>query len=175
MHPSLVREIINPTDSVAIVNVTVGPPDHLSRPNLHWRAGQWQKPPVDIEINPVDGRLQAIQLVLQDELFPTWSLSLPEQAQAGLPCVDRQPWGPDPHSWDEINQSYIDETLEIPIGWGSGDTLWVSFGPIPARAVAQVVDEPLILLVASDRRWVGIGLTALTPDEHARIERARIG
>jgi hypothetical protein len=52
------------TTGVAIVDVKVGS-QSTSAP-LHWRAGDWTKPPLDISLSP-EGFIEGIQVVFQDE------------------------------------------------------------------------------------------------------------
>src|SRR5439155_5966841 len=83
-----------PTKGVAILDVTVG--SWRSRVPLHWRAGNWSKPPLDVALSP-DGELESIQLVLQDEAVNASDECLPalrHQEEAGRPAFDVDGWPP---------------------------------------------------------------------------------
>ncbi|SRR6266498_4411173 len=85
--------IESPTPGVVLVNVDVG--GNKSSAPLHWRAGDWTKPPLDIEINPSDGTVQAIQFVLQDERARVTSVREISEWKDGTPVVNTAGWPDD--------------------------------------------------------------------------------
>src|SRR4051794_27522484 len=72
---------------------------------LHWRAGDWQGPPVDVSINPETGGLRAIQAVLQDRTPERTGTTPPRATRSGLPEFDTTPWAG--------GERYRDETHDV--------------------------------------------------------------
>lgn len=88
-----------PTPGVVIVDVAIGP-GRVPVP-LHWRAGSWTKPPLDVTLDN-EGRLTAIQFVLQDEQVEFGGV-LHNQCGApkiGIPRFEVSSW-PEDRYWDE--------------------------------------------------------------------------
>jgi hypothetical protein len=85
--------IESPTPGVVLVDVGLGgDPDPVP---LHWRAGEWSKPPLDLAIDPVSGRLQALQFVLQDERVPVAEVAPLPAGQQGVPVLEVAGWPAD--------------------------------------------------------------------------------
>jgi hypothetical protein len=81
-----------PTRGVAVLDVTIGSAS-TSAP-LHWRAGDWTKPPLDISLGP-HGRPEGVQVVLQDEeALPTDGVVRIE-VEPGVPTFDVDEWPTD--------------------------------------------------------------------------------
>jgi hypothetical protein len=80
-----------------LINVDVAGPRSLTP--LHWRAGEWTEPPIDIEVNPDDGAIQAVQVVLQDEWAGMRVPPSSQDAVSGLPLVAFADWPTDGY-WD---------------------------------------------------------------------------
>ena len=65
VHSPALRRAENPTSrGVALIDCWL----ERGGVALHWLASTGTKPPVDITLRPSDGRLQGLQLVLQDEI-----------------------------------------------------------------------------------------------------------
>lgn len=90
--------IESPSPGVVFISVAVTGPRTLTP--LHWRAGDWTKPPVDIEVNPDDGFIQSIQVVLQDERVGMRAPIEGHTPALGLPLVVVADWPTDRY-WDE--------------------------------------------------------------------------
>lgn len=85
--------IESPTPGVVIISVEIEGSRSLSP--LHWRAGDWTKPPLDIELNPDHGAVQAVQIVLQDENVPRRATIASQDCVVGVPVVDVAGWPTD--------------------------------------------------------------------------------
>jgi hypothetical protein len=85
--------IESPTVGVVLVDVGLGG-DRDPAP-LHWRAGEWSKPPLDLAIDPLSGRLQALQFVLQDERVPVEEVAPLPAGQQGVPVFEVAGWPAD--------------------------------------------------------------------------------
>jgi hypothetical protein len=112
-----VLDIDTPTHGVAIVNARF---DRRKSPvPLHWRAGDWTKPPMDIEIDPQTGAVQAAQFVLQDERIPQSDMTEAPTPSGGTPIVETEGWTSDP---------YLGVHCDLRVWRGSSDELIVTFG-----------------------------------------------
>jgi hypothetical protein len=64
---------------------------------MHWRAGDWTKPPLDISLSP-DGRIENVKVVFQDEVVaiaPDERQILNEPSAPGFPFFDLHEWPSD--------------------------------------------------------------------------------
>lgn len=86
-----------PTPGVVLLDVAVGKPPSVP---LHWRAGTWAKPPLDILLDG-EGRFFALQFVLQDERVERRDQPALRKSQAGVPIFDVAEW-PEDGFCDEI-------------------------------------------------------------------------
>jgi len=91
--PTAIWAIESPTPGIVLINVVI--PGSRSPAPLHWRAGDWTTPPVDVEINPNDGAIEAIQIVLQDERIDFGGRRKTLELVSGQPCVDVSDWPAD--------------------------------------------------------------------------------
>jgi hypothetical protein len=82
--------IESPTPGVVLIDVDIG--ESKSLVPLHWRAGDWTKPPLDIEINPADSTIQGVQFVLQDERVPFGAGRPIDGAEPVMAMVDVSAW-----------------------------------------------------------------------------------
>src|SRR5713101_5756681 len=131
-------EVKNLTDGVVSIQWVLE--RNPASPPLHWRAGRWEKPPVDLRLDARDGRLRALQVVLQDELPQQQSAPRPVlPIKAGLPLFDLSLWTP--------TDPYVDEKLDVLISWSGDDQMAVDFGGMASRAIVECrVGERLGLL-----------------------------
>jgi hypothetical protein len=82
-----------PVPGVVLINLNLVSALHPAP--LHWRVGNWRKPPLDIEIEPSSGSLQAIQFALQDEQVPLVAVASLPTGKSGLPVFDTADWPTD--------------------------------------------------------------------------------
>lgn len=118
----------SPTRGVAIVDVQISP--ILNPAPLHWRAGDWTKPPLDVSLGP-DGRPKSLQVVFQDEEVPRTNASEPIQAEVGVPIFDIGDWPAnrylDTRTVVQMEHLESDE-LAVRIGTDQPDR-WLQLGP----------------------------------------------
>lgn len=93
-----------PTGGVAILDVMLGGPRSLAP--LHWRTGDWTKPPLDLSMSAT-GRLERVNFVLQDEEVRSIEEETGLEHDTGVPCFDVRGWSPD---------RYRDGTAELDVG-----------------------------------------------------------
>ena len=79
-----------PVPGVVLINLNLVSALHPAP--FHWRVGTWRKPPLDIEIEPSSGCLQAIQFALQDEQVPLVAVASLPAGKSGLPVFDTGDW-----------------------------------------------------------------------------------
>ena len=157
--PSVAWTIDCPTRGVVIVDVAVG--GVVSRMPLHWRAGDWSKPPLDVRLSP-RGMLENIQIVLQDESVDMGEAAVPSEGMRGLPVFDVQGWPAG---------RYSDTRIEVEILRLARGELYAAIGDgRPEKSV--LVGEGLSLVVDSAGRLVGILLGPLTAAEWQMVENS---
>lgn len=148
-----------PTRGVVILDVTIGK-DTAPAP-LHWRAGDWTKPPLDLRLNEV-GAVQSIQFVFQDESVNVGESLLPADSEVGLPIFDVREWPPNRY----LDASVAVKMLHLPSG-----ELYAAIGAgSPERAIS--VTWGLRFGVDSSEQLVTIALGPLTADEWQLIAAA---
>lgn len=167
---SVSRKIENPTSrGVALIDCWIQP----GGVPLHWRVTSTTKPPLDVAINPMDGSLQGIQFVLQDEAVPHIPHGLLDDTRlladraplTGVPSFDRSAWSAD--------NRYLEEELPITAAWISNRDLCVVWVHLPAGVILECqVNSTLHLLFDANTYLVGYCLPNLTDDEKAAIRRA---
>lgn len=136
--PEVSLSIESPVPGVVLVDAVL---DRHEAP-LHWRAGLWDKPPLDVSLRP-DGRLVGVQFVLQDEKVPRGDGPPPSSGESGggWPVFEVR-------SWPE--KRYVDEKIAV------------SFERAAASLVLGIGSEPV-------GRWVRAG-TALSVGLNASDE-----
>lgn len=141
-----------PTRGVVILDVAIG--REVSAAPLHWRAGDWTKPPLDLRLSGA-GVLESIQFVFQDESVHVGPISLPAESEIGLPIFDVGDWSAD---------RYMDARVLVKALRLRSGELYVSIGDAqPGRFVS--VTSALRLGFDPSDRLVAIALGPLTPDE----------
>ena len=98
-----------PTRGVVFLDVAVV--QDASTVPLHWRAGNWTKPPLDLRLNEMGG-LESIQFAFQDESVDSGQSSLPDVSEVGLPTFDVHGWPADRY----IDVRILVETVRLPSG-----------------------------------------------------------
>ena len=157
----------SPTRWVCFVEAGLEPLDARRALPLHWRAGDWSKPPIDIEVDPTSGLLLNVQLVLQDErVLPRCARPVGEAEAAGVPRFDVSTWA--------RGERYQDETMCVTIAWSAVDSLYMEFESVE-RANRIDVAPCLAMFVTGVGRCVGIEMVGLDHDELRHIARAVIG
>ena len=127
---------------------------------LHWRAGLWDKPPLDISLAP-DGRLTAVQFVLQDERVPR---------SDGLQLSGAGPGGSwpvfDVVSWPDGR--YLDEEVVVSFE-RMGDSLVLGIGAAVAQRWERVGEGLAVGLNVSDE-VVALALGPLDAEDWNAID-----
>ena len=131
---------------------------------LHWRAGDWSKPPLDVSLRP-DGRVAGIQFVLQDESVPEEGFSAQRRVGwAGTPVFVVDGWPADRYRDERLAVSAsrsLSGELVLRLG-GAGPALeWgeVSAGLVFGFADDQLVEIVVGLLDADD--WASVSAFSL--------------
>lgn len=143
--PQVSIRVESPVPGVVLIDAAL---DRDDAP-LHWRAGLWNKPPLDISLHH-DGRLAGIQFVLQDEKVPdTNAVPAVGGSKGGWPVFDVASWPAD---------RYLDEEVVVSFA-RSSDILVLRFGSEPARR--WVGNGRGLAFGLGDRAAVGIALGPL--------------
>jgi hypothetical protein len=124
--PQVTITIDSPTHGVVIMDIAIG---GWSTPTpLHWRAGDWTKPPLDFCLNS-DGRLESIQVVFQDEVIETADVGLASQVNEGVPSFDVSDWP---------SSRYLDERSEVQSVRLASNELNITLGNSPPHKLVRV-------------------------------------
>jgi hypothetical protein len=150
----------SPTRGVAIVDVTIG--SQLTPAPLHWRAGDWTKPPLDVALSP-DGRIDSIQVVFQDETVVTSGSEQDEpQGERGVPRFETSDWPTD---------RYLDVPVSVNAARLSSGGLMVSIDHAkPVRSLN--LGEALRLALDSSDHLTRIIIGPLNDDQWRLIDAA---
>jgi hypothetical protein len=141
-----------PTRGVVILDVAVG--EFGASAPLHWRAGDWTKPPLDIRLSD-EGAVESVQFVFQDESVEVDDVVLPSDVEVGFPRFDVDEWPSDRYSDVRVPVT----TLRLPSG-----ELYATIGDArPSRSVS--VTWGVRFDFDSADQLVGIALGPLTADE----------
>jgi hypothetical protein len=147
-----------PTRGVVILDAAIGPPPP-GAPPLHWRAGDWTKPPLDIRLSD-EGSVQSIQFVFQDEAVHVDDVVLPSNVESGVPAFDVDAWPSD---------RYCDARVSVrTLRLASGE-LYTTIGDAhPSRSVSVAWGLRFDFDVSD--QLVGIALGPLTSAEWHLID-----
>lgn len=146
-----------PTRGVVILDAAVG--EVATSTPLHWRAGDWSKPPLDVRLSD-NGEVESIQFVFQDESVDVGDVVPPSEMATGLPTFEVGAWPPDRYSDVHLPVT----TLRLPSGH-----LYAAIGNFqPSRSVS--VTWGLRFDFDPADQLVGIALGPLTADEWQLIE-----
>lgn len=154
--------VTTPTTGVAILDVQVG--ETSSKSPLHWRAGMWTKPPVDIAVDPANGRLQGVQIVLQDEDVP-WGGGENLPADEGAPAISTERWSED---------RYRDEVMEVHLLRTPDDRLEVRLKGFGEASKTFQIGGKLQLIVGPDDSLVGLRVGPMSSSDWGRLREAAI-
>ncbi|GLV58223.1 hypothetical protein KDH_50560 [Dictyobacter sp. S3.2.2.5] len=174
LQTKVAREITSPAQGVVLINCQVVTDETKDEENeadlsvpLHWRAGDWSKPPIDIALDADTGQFQSLQLVLQDETIGRTTLLSAEMAASseGRPIFARTAWRND--------ERYIDERLQPTQSWVEHGSLLVVF-PLPPVQTTQIcqVDDSLAFLLNEQNEVIGFRLDHITSEEKRTIRWA---
>jgi len=106
-----------PVPGVVLIDVSVGS-GGCAVP-LHWRAGDWTKPPLDVSLS-AQGRIEAVQFVLQDERVGRASMRMRcPVTQSGVAEFAVDDWAAD---------RYRDERVEVSAARSGTDELVLRIG-----------------------------------------------
>jgi hypothetical protein len=148
-----------PTRGIAILDVMVG--KDAATPPLHWRAGDWTKPPLDLRLNEAGG-VDSIQFVFQDESVDIGEGLLPDGSEGGFPYFDVRQWPPSRY----LDARIAVKTMRLPSG-----ELYAAIGTgSPERAITVALG--LRFGLDSSAQLVAIALGPLTADEWQLITAA---
>jgi len=119
-------------------------------PHLYWRAGNLESTLIEVEINPVDGQITAVALLLPGRVgkkFPV--LGLPLNSSEGLPLFRIHDW-PNDRVMDEPKpfQVFVDETrllilLSDTVATRSMTSSQVTFGVCANDSLAWILVNDL--------------------------------
>ena len=164
-HGDWIREVGALTAGVVAIDVAL---DKSALPSLHWRAGNWTKPPLDVAVDPEDGRLRGIQIVLQDEGVPDGKYRVNAlEVRRGVPAFDVGTWA--------NSDRYVDETIPVVATRAPDDSLEVLIGEYGEPGVTLTVDDQLELLFTSESVLSAIRVGPLSAEEWSLIAAADTG
>ncbi len=146
-----------PTRGVVILDVAVG--QGASEAPLHWRAGDWSKPPLDVRLSDI-GAVESIQFVFQDESVDVGEVVMPAEAEVGLPTFDVGEWPAGRYSDARVDV----RMLRLPSG-----ELYAAIGDGQPKRAVSATWGLRFGLDASDQMG-GIALGPLTADEWQLVE-----
>lgn len=146
-----------PTRGVVILDVAVG--QGASDAPLHWRAGDWTKPPLDVQLSDV-GAVEGIQFVFQDEAVDVGEVVMPADAEVGLPTFDVGQWPAD---------RYTDAHVEVRTVRLQSGELYAAIGNSQLERVVSVTWGLRLGFDSSDQ-LAGIALGPLTTEEWQVVE-----
>jgi hypothetical protein len=158
---SVTRHIDSPCRGVVLLDYALA----AGGVALHWRAGDWSKPPLDVSVDPATGRLVALQYVLQDERLPVLGpISQSADRREGVPIFDLSAWAPD--------ERYVDEVASVSAGWVSSTDMVIRLAEARAAGVECAVSPELSLLFEAGGMLVAVLMRSITDEEKGTIARA---
>lgn len=147
-----------PAHGVAILDVEVGP---QSPTPLHWRGGDWAKPPLDVRLNG-EGGLESIQFVFHDESVEPGEAPLTLTSASARPVFDVAAWPQD---------RYRDARLRVAVKRLPSDLLYAWIGDSQPREAISLAGG-LQLQFDTGRALVGIAVGPLSAMEWQLIGSA---
>jgi len=152
-----------PVPGVVIINVTVG--RSLTPVPLHWRAGTWEKPPLDVFLNE-EGQLVGMQFVIQDEHLELGFGEMPVKAKTGAPRFDVSFWPTD---------RYKDETISVSAKRVPGGELVLHIGDKEPIRQSYETSPGFVLSFGRSDQLMRIQIGPLTSDDWADIDSFSLG
>ena len=120
--------VTSPSRGVAILDVVVG--SRSSPAPLHWLAGDWSKPPLDVALGP-GGQIESVQVVFQDEAVAMTEADVSSRDELGLPSFELDGW--------PANR-YLDVRTDVHAARIASDELLVSIDGDPPTRLVQLGD-----------------------------------
>jgi hypothetical protein len=150
--------IESPTPGVVLIDVAIERPSR-STP-LHWRAGTWSKPPLDLSLDD-HGRLVGLQFVLQDERVPAGQWTVFPDPEVGLPVFDVRGWP---------SERYRDETMVVQASRLSSGELALRLGDLQPLARVCAVAAGVLMGFTEAGSLAEIRLGPLDEEDWAAID-----
>ncbi|MGH2511005.1 MAG: hypothetical protein ACRDHZ_26885 [Ktedonobacteraceae bacterium] len=169
---TMTREITSPAQGLVLIDCQCARNAENEEPlpvPLHWRIGDWSKPPIDIALDEDTGHFQSLLLVLQDEIIkrralPDVDLASPT-SELGIPIFARTPWNND--------ELYVDEHLQPTLSWEEQSSLLVVFASPPIQITRTcLVDDSFAFLLNEQDEIIGFQLNQITPEERRMMRWA---
>ena len=137
-----------PTEGVVVIECSSQPAELSHSPTLHFRIGLWEKPPLDIMVDPYSKGLIGLQFVLQDESIPAGEIEHQVVAnRAGLPVFGMH--------WNQ-DSPYFDLTAAVDFFRTDSGDFAVIIGDNKTEVFESLeVDEALAVLL--DRHMFLVG------------------
>lgn len=157
VSPSIHWTLDCPTRGVVILDVMVG--QDASDAPLHWRAGDWTKPPLDLRLSDA-GSVENIQFVFQDKSVGSGQVALPSKSEIGLPTFDVRAWP---------EGRYVDARIAVRTSRLPSGELYAAIGEGQPERSLSVTSGPRFGFDSSDH-LVGIALGPLTAGEWQVVE-----
>ncbi len=168
----MIREANSPAQGLVMIDCQFAREEGNEEPlpvPLHWRVGDWSKPPIDIALEEETGRFQSLLLVLQDETIARKKLTdvdltvLP--SETGIPVFERAPWKKD--------ETYLDEHFQPTLSWDEQSNLLVAFVLAPIQVTKLcLVDDTLTFFLNAQEEIIGFQLNHITNEEKRTIRWA---
>jgi hypothetical protein len=150
--------VTSPVRGVAVVDLSIG---SQSAVPLHWRAGDWSKPPIDLAVS-ADGYLESLQIVLQDE-----DASLPSTVQ----ITESLPWTVKVHTEEWPENRYRDAIMPINIRRTDIGELVISLGDEPLIGESHRV-SPRLRVIVMHNELRGLLIGPMSIDEWDTVSTA---
>lgn len=150
--------IETPTPGVVLIDVTIE--RQAASAPLHWRAGTWSKPPLDLALDD-EGRLVGLQFVLQDERVAAGQWTVFPDPEEGLPVFDIQGWP---------SERYCDETMPVEASRLSGYKLALRLGDRQPLAGSCAVASGVVMGFTDASTLAEIRLGPFDQEDWAAID-----
>jgi len=126
-----------------------------------------KKPPVDIEVDPDDGHLCGIQVVLQDESPKASNRATSQRLVCpGLPIFSTSLW--------EVGERCVTEIREVFIEWSAPECLLVLFeDALVIPCTEYIVDRTLSCFSNDLQSLIGIRVSGFTRQQLNTLAMAR--
>jgi hypothetical protein len=147
-----------PAIGAVVLNVRVGYRTASNAP-LHWRAGDWSKPPLDMRMSSI-GDIEGVQFVFQDESIFSNTDPFPATAEVGVPVFDVHAW-PDDRYLDTLVNVH---TFRVPTG-----ELCATIGEVPPKRVISSA-RGLRIAFAATGELAGFEVGPFSRDDWLMIE-----
>lgn len=148
----------SPARGVTTIDVTIG--DGVGGAPLHFRVGDWSKPPIDIVLDE-DGSIAGVQIVLQDE-------TVPPVVASGVSDIPMAHLVFEVDGWPD--NRYKDQRAEVSLGREREGLLVVSIGESEAKSYWQLGNG--LTVGCSEQTLCELRVGPLTPTEWATVDRA---